>query len=148
MTAVLLLTACDSERSKPDSAVGQQAWAFADAYFNYDFKRAVELVTPESARWLQFAASNITQQDIDLLNSQDEPTTCDVGSIQQVNDSTFYATVSVTNYMQRDSIGQQMHVVDEGVFRLPVVRRDGKYYVRMEGLPRSERQSRAEAVDE
>ena len=116
--------------------------AFAEAYFNYDFKKAQRWVTPESVKWLQFAASNVSQEDIDLINEQEDEATVEVAEFEYVNDSVSVVTVEVQSFLQKDSIGKAGSMTDQAPFRLTVVERDGKPRVRMEGLPRSERQSR------
>ena len=140
---ILLLTSCIEQEPVPNAEARNRVQAFAEAYFNYDFQRAAELVTPESMKWLRFAASNITQQDIDMLNAQEMPTVVDVTDYWQApGDSTGTATVEVTDYLQKKTVGGSMQLVDEATFQLSVVEREGVYYVRMEGLPRSGRQSR------
>jgi len=52
------------------------------------------------------------------------------------------ATIEVSNYVRPTAIGSKPEVADKGLFLIPMVKRDGKWLVRMEGLPRSERQSR------
>ena len=44
----LLLTSCFEQESVPNAEARKRVQAFAEAYFNYDFQRAAELVTPES----------------------------------------------------------------------------------------------------
>ena len=143
IVTTLLLAACLEELSNFEEQARQQARRFAEAYFNYDLKRAMELATPESGKWLRFAASSVTQEDLDVINSQEEAASAVVDGISYVNDSMVIATVSVGHFFKKDSIGSLPHLVDgEERFPLTIVRREGKCYVRMEGLPRSERQSR------
>ena len=136
------LLGCEGNSSYPDEKVRERATAFAGAYFNYDFTSARKLVTEESVKWLEFAASNVTQEDVDLYNSVEEPATVEIDDYQYVNDTISIVTVLVENYLQKDSINRTATISDQGTFRLTLVLRDGKYYVRMEGPLRSERQSR------
>ena len=139
---ICFLASCEEKDQDPHAKARQRVSAFAEAYFNYDFGSALKLVTPESEKWLRFAASNMTQEDIDLLNAQQAAASVSVEDCASLNDSTTATTLRVTNFMVKDSIGRAGHIVDEALFRLLLVNRDGKYYVRMDGLPRSERQSR------
>ena len=103
---ILLLTSCLEQEPVPNAEARNRVQAFAEAYFNYDFQRAAELVTPESMKWLRFAASNITQQDIDMLNAQETPTVVDVTDYWQApGDSMGTATVEVTDYLQKKARG-------------------------------------------
>ena len=138
---VCFFAGCEEKEQDPHAKARQRASDFAEAYFNYEFEKARKLVTPESEKWLRFAASNVTQADVDLLNGQEAPAAVSVEDCEYVNDTTTAATVKVTDFMVKDSIGQSGHIADEGLFKLILVNRGGKYYVRMEGLLRSERQS-------
>ena len=65
----LSLAACDIIQRDSDKAT-DVAVQWGEAFFNCDYHAAEALCTPESRRWLQFAASNTTQQDLDLLKQQ------------------------------------------------------------------------------
>ena len=142
LTCLLGFVACNETPSTKDKKVENCARAFAEAYFNYDFLAAKELVTPESEKWLRFAASSITEEDVAQLNSMEQGAQAEVQDITLVDDSTSIAVVEVKEFLQKDSIGKAATIVDNAQFELVVLKREKKYYVRMEGLPRSERQSR------
>ncbi len=114
------------------------ALAFANAYFNYDFDEAAKFCTQDSRQWLAFAASNVYGADIEVLRNMEEGASANVTDVDILDgDSMAVATVEVTNFMQRDTIGKAGRVVDEAVFRLNLVRSDGSWKVRMANLPRS-----------
>lgn len=138
---LLLISACGQDTNDSDEKFSQQALAFGEAYFNYDYEDAAKLVTPESEKWLSFAASNITQEDIDLINSHDRATVT-VDDFTLNNDSTAMVTLIVKDFVQKDTLFRPASVTDEAEFQLEVVRREGKYFIKMEGLPQSERQNR------
>ncbi len=144
LSCLLGITACTGQRSSEMTVAEEVTTDFARAYFNYDYKRAQQYITPESKKWLRFAATNVTQQTLDLLNQRNEDKQTDVSleSSEVLNDSTQIVSVSVTNYVDTDSLGQQPFVREEAVYRMKVVCRDDKWMVRMEGLPRSEKRSR------
>jgi len=142
LIGALCLTACSESHHVRDEQVEECANAFAEAYFNYDFMEARERVAPESEKWLRFAASSMTQEDIDMLNAKSVMATTTVNGITTVNDTTAIAVVEVKDFLQKDSIGKTGSIVDEATFALTVIKRNKKYFVRMEGLPRSERQNR------
>ena len=143
MTAVAALTACsDGIGSQQQQAAGRVATDFAEAYFDMNYLRANDFVTTESAKWLAFVATNIGQEDIDVANTRNEGARVTLTSCEALNDTTCEALLEVDNYVAADSIGRPAVVRDGGVFRLKVVLRDGRWQVRMEGLPRSEKHSR------
>ncbi len=134
-TTVAFMAACTSQFSSSQNKAGHAATAFAEAYFNYDFAKATELTTPETAKWLRFAASNITQENINELNKRNEGAGVTLTDCEELSDTLCEAVVEVDNYMAIDSIGGPGVFRDGGVFRLTVVERDGRWMVRMEGLP-------------
>ena len=139
---ILIAVSCQNTSAQMDEEAERKATAFATAYFNYDFQAALETVTPESEKWLRFAASNVTQEVVNALNARNAAAIVEIADMYKTDDSTMTVNVVVSNFLLQDSIGQAGHTVEEGLFRLIVVKRDGKSYVKMEGLPRSEKQNR------
>lgn len=136
----LSLTACSMLRKDDDQATAV-AVEWGEAFFNCDYHAAEALCTPESRRWLQFAASNTTQHDLDMLRQQ----------AAQVEATEFFPeasdTLRVVELVVRNSVSPTIHggesaQVEEALFHVTVVRRNGSWQVRMASLPRSEKQSR------
>ena len=117
--ATVLMVGCDTAMSNGQKAC-DAAGAWADAYFNCDYKDAKGYVTDDSQKWLQFAASNTTEQDLKRL--------LEAGGAR--------VTLSVSNVLTATG------VADEGTFHVTVVKRDAGWQVRMEGLPQSGMRSR------
>ena len=136
----LSLTACSMLRKDDDQATAV-AVEWGEAFFNCDYHAAEALCTPESRRWLQFAASNTTQYDLDMLRQQ----------AAQVEATEFFPeasdTLRVVELVVRNSVSPTIHggesaQVEEALFHVTVVKRNGSWQVRMASLPRSEKQSR------
>ena len=99
MALTLSMTACSMIQSDDDKAT-EIAVQWGEAYFNCDFHAAEKLSTPESLRWLQFAASNTTQEDLDLLKQQ----AADVEAtdyIPEANDTLRVVELRVDHYLSR-----------------------------------------------
>jgi hypothetical protein len=142
MVAVATLTACSDNLSSLQEKAGRSATSFAEAYFNYDYVRANELITPESEKWIRYAATNTSQEDLDMLNTRSEAASIELLDCEQINDTTCEVLLQVDDYLAIDSIGRPGEFRSGDEFRLKTVLRDGKWQVRMEGLPRSEKHSR------
>ena len=142
LTAALLLVACVPSQSDTDEEAQEAATDFAEAYFNYDFKTAAKHSTPESEKWLRYAASNVTQEVVDLYNAQERRATTEVDDFYWNNDTTATVVIRISHYIADDSIAAAPRIAEEGLFRLTIVRRDGKMLVRMASPLRSEKQSR------
>ena len=135
----LSLTACSMLRDDDQATAVAVEWG--EAFFNCDYHAAEALCTPESRRWLQFAASNTTQHDLDMLRQQ----------AAQVEATEFFPeasdTLRVVELVVRNSVSPTIHggesaQVEEALFHVTVVKRNGSWQVRMANLPRSEKQSR------
>jgi hypothetical protein len=135
----LLLTACDMIQNDEDEATST-AIQWGEAFFNCDYHAAEALCTPESRRWLQFAASNTTQQDLDLLKqhaAQIEAT----DFFPEANDTLRVVELVVRNSVKPTVAVEEPSQVDEALFHTTVVKRNGSWLVRMASLPQSEKQS-------
>ena len=105
-------------------------------------------MTPDSEKWLQLAASNVTQDDLDLLYQQEERAEIDTENMEMtINDSVATAWVNVTNFLDMTAIGESGKISKEATFCLSLVRLDDKWKIKMEGLPRSEKRNRDAGSD-
>lgn len=142
LLVALVISACSEGVQEDMSAAEKSIQHFAEAYFNYDFQEAYELITPESRPWLRFAASNITQEDLDELNNRESYATIELSETSVINDTTIEARISVENYYKADSIGQPVRATDKvECYMLTAVKRGKQWLVRMEDLPKSEKHS-------
>lgn len=142
LSALAVLTACGDNLSSQQEKAGRAATAFAEAYFNYELSKAAGLTTPETKKWISFAASGLTQEDVDVLNTRNEAATVTLTACEMVGDTVCEACIVVDNYLAADSIGRPLQLRSDDDFRLTLVLRDGRWLVRMAGLPRSEKRSR------
>ena len=136
---VVLMMSCNTGFNGDDEAKGT-ATQWAEAYFNCDFKDAANYTTPESERWLRFAASNTTEEDLKLLNGGATASAEEYFTV--ANDTLRVVTVTVRNFLNATAVGAPAEIQQEGTFLVTVVYRNGEWKVRMEGLPRNEKQSR------
>lgn len=128
----------DKEKQRIEKCVT----GFTEAYFNFGLNEAAEYCTPESRKYLSFLASNIREEDLEELNKQEVTTSFEIEDVSLgANDSVAYAIITVENYMDVEKIEEVGRMVDKGKFRLKTVRRDSKWYVKMEGPLRNEMQN-------
>ena len=98
---VVLMASCNTGFNGDDEAQ-TTATQWAEAYFNCDFKDAANYATPESERWLRFAASNITEEDLKLVNGGATASAEEYFTI--ANDTLRVVTVTVRNFLAAKSI--------------------------------------------
>ena len=132
----ILVAGCDSGMTG-DQQARNAVEDWADAYFNCDFKDAKEYVTEESQKWLQFAASNTTEQDLKLLQEAGGAQITVSDDFEEANDTMRLVTLTVSNCLTAKSALSQ-----EATFKVRVVKREAGWQVRMEGLPQNGMQSR------
>ena len=134
---LLILTSCEGLLKTEEEKAGAEATAFATAYFNFKYQTAKEYVTEESEKWIVFAASNVTQADLDVINAE-EPAEVELLQSYLETDTTAVSVLNVTNYLSLDSVEGSVRHVEQGEFLIPLVKRDGRWKVRMANLLQSE----------
>lgn len=145
LSAAVLLAfyACDFLDKEGGDMADETATQWAEAFFNYQYDRAARFVTPESRKWISFAASNISEQDVEILRQQENMANIILLDCVQTNESTWTATIEVNHFLVRDSLDKAGHLVDTDTeFQVDIVERDKRMFVRMEGLPQSGMRSR------
>ena len=139
LLTAIMMASCNAGFESDDAAL-DAASKWADAYFSCDFHEAATYATPESDKWLRCAASNTTEQDLQVLQGNATATADDYFTV--ANDTLRVVTLHVRNFLKPAVVGATPQLQEEGTFLVTVVKRDGKWKVRMEDLPRSEKQSR------
>ena len=140
LSLTLALTACNMMQNDDDQATAI-AIEWGEAFFNCDYHAAEALSTPDSRRWLQFAASNTTQQDLDLLKQHAAEVEA-TDFFPEAKDTLRVVELAVRNSVKPTIAGEQPSQIEKAMFRTTVVKRNGSWLVRMASLPRSEKQSR------
>ena len=137
LLATALFASCNLSMND-DGTARETAMAWADAYFNCDFHEAEEYSTKESGKWLRFAASNVTEQDLQLLRERNAVAEADE-YFPVANDTLRVVRLTVRNYLAPKALGEPSQLAEEGHFNITVVKHDNNWKVKMEGMPRSEK---------
>lgn len=121
VAALCLASACSL---KDDAAVETCAKSFGQNYFNLRLQQASGLCTDRSYKWIEFYASNISQDDVDVLNTQTDSALCDIDDIDIDGDSA-RVKMTVRNFLLCDSIGRPGRMCKQGKCRL-TLRKEGE----------------------
>ena len=135
--AALLAGGC---RESSESRLRTEVDSFAVAYFNWNLERAAAFATEESRSWLAYAASQVHQEEVDLLRGMDEGAGCELGDISYPADSMALGEVRVRHFVGIDTLGRPGRLVEKAVYRLPAVFRGGRWRVHLSALPRAEKE--------
>lgn len=140
--SLLLTAACGSHSDGSEKQLIQTLDSFTVSYYNWQYHRALHFCTPESEPWLKFAASQVTQEDVEQLHKETEAT-YEIRSIEFTDDSTALANITVFNFLQLDTIGQKPHHVGKADFILRMVlpAAEKKWKVNLTQLPRPEKRN-------
>ena len=135
LTSVYTLTGCQSHQGDEDQ-LENDIDSFATYYFNWQFPKTLKYCTQSSEPWLRYAASNVHQADVDLLRTKAEDATIEINDIDFSDDGA-NATVSITvyNFLQMDSIGQDPQLIEQADFQLPMCMEKGLWKIKLEKLP-------------
>lgn len=140
-TSLYTLTGCQAHEGSEEQ-LENNLDSFATYYYNWQFPKAIKFCTASSEPWLKYAASNVHEADVELLRNKAEDATVEINDIDFSDDGA-NATVSITvyNFLQMDTIGQEAHLVEEADFHLPMSIENGVWKIRMVNLPQSERRN-------
>lgn len=118
--AVLVLCSCESHAGSARQ-LKKEVDSFSVYYFNWQFHQARRFVTPSSEKWLRYAASQVHQADIELLQQKELPATCEINEVVYSDDDrSAIAHVTIRNYLRMDTIGKAASVVDAANFDIPL----------------------------
>lgn len=135
MGLLSLMVSCGQQGS--ERQLKEDIDSFATHYFNWQFEQAIPYCTPTSKVWLQFAASNVHPEDIDILRNRDEGASIELGEIHDTdNDSIAYIDLTVRNYVRMDTIGKPAQVIEEDQYSIPLLYQNEQWKVDLKGIPR------------
>ena len=120
VAALCLASACSL---KDDAAVESCAKSFGQNYFNLRLQQASGLCTDRSYKWIEFYASNISQNDVDVLNIDDIDIDGDSARVK----------MTVRNFLLCDSIGRPGRMCKQGKCRLTLRKEGGTWKVDLDG---------------
>lgn len=132
---IAVFTGCQPHEGSEDQ-LKADADSFATLYYNWHFPKAAKYCTPESERWLRYAASNVHQGDIDQLHKKAEDATIEITDVDFGDDEvSAIITLKVNNFLQMDTIGQEAHLIPQAEVQIPMEMHGQKWKVKLEKLP-------------
>lgn len=134
-TGLFVLTGCQPHEGSEDQ-LKADVDSFATYYFNWHFPKASKYCTHESELWLRYASSNVNEADIEQLHQKEEDASIEITDVDFGDDEvSAIVTLSVSNFLQMDTIGEAAHLIKQANFQLPMVIQQGKWKVKLEKLP-------------
>ena len=141
-----LLVGCDGHKAAFSPQFNGCVDSFACHYFNWQLDKAAKFCTPESKKWLQFAASQVQPEDLEQIRKMPDNFAyayeITKGSAQGVAAE---VALSVENFYVLDSIGKPGHPQDKGTFHLQLVKQGETWKVSLGSLPRMDKKQQGKA---
>ena len=141
LSLILNLCSC-SWNSETDKEVETCAIGFAQNFYSFNFNKAAEYCLPEDMKYLRFYVSSIREEDLDSLSESEELPDISVQEIsyeENQDDSIALATCEIKNAYILKEIGRKASKEKLFTTSLPLVKREGKWYVKMEALQQNEK---------
>lgn len=130
-----------SPREDEEEEITAVADQFVKNYFNFNLKESCKFCTTESVVWLKFIASNMSTDDIKTLKAQKEEASCKATKVKIINDTMAVARYTVYNYLRIDTLGKAGEITDRACYDITLVKRLGKWKIRMEGPLQNEKRN-------
>ena len=123
-------SACSHE---DENTVERRAWQFAQHYFNLRYRQAAQLCTGSSLKWIKYRAANISQSDLDTLNSQADTAECAIDAISYDGNS---ATVrfTVKNFLRCDSVNGKASICKTQQFEMAMKKHGDTWFAQLDSL--------------
>ena len=135
-----LLVGCDVRKVAFSREFDGSVDSFAVYFFNWRLDKAAQFCTPDSKKWLQFAASQVQAEDLEQMKNLPNNFAYSY-EITQGDTKGVAAEVAlnVENFFVLDSIGKPGRLKDSATFPLRLVKQDGTWKVKLDGLPRMDK---------
>lgn len=129
LTVIFSVYSCRERET--EEFIQERVDSFAVHYFNWHYPQCVKYVTPESKKYIEMLASNVTENNVDMLRSMSEDAQVEINDIILTDDSNAKVFVTVHNYLAADTIGRDIKFHEEGTAELKLVRKADFWYVDM-----------------
>ena len=99
----------------------QRVDSFATHYYNWQLEKCVSQVTPESKRKLELMATNMTQEDVDILKSAETVASYEIENID-INGSEATVNIHVYDYYSAIEIDKPLQLTEQSRHSLHLVK--------------------------
>lgn len=136
VSALLLLAACVNSHQGSEKQLKENVDSFCQTYFAWQFPEATAFCTDSSRQWLSYAASNVHEEDVEMLRNMNEGTSHEIKELNYDSDSTATVSVIVSNVLVMDTIGKVAHIVDHAQYLIPLKYEKDSWRVNLSSLLR------------
>lgn len=131
LSLFILMVSFSCKGKEESEYVQVRADSFATHYFNWQFEKCMKFVTPESRKYLQFAASNVTEGNVEMLRSMPEDAIVEIEDVTIEDMNHAFVKVSIHNFLAVDTIGREAKTHESGKATIRMVKKDNNWLVEM-----------------
>lgn len=136
-TATYFWQSCSAGEFSDEEDLKEVADSFATKYFNWRFPEAMAYTTESSAQWIRYAASNVSQEDVDALRMKNTNATVAIDNVSiNYTDSTATVDITVKDALMMDTIGTTANLKATASYTLNAEKRGGQWKIKLDGMPR------------
>jgi len=128
LSVFILIAAFSCQGKEEVDNIQERADSFATHYFNWQYEKCLKYVTPESKKYLQLAASNVTEGNVELLRSLPEDANVEIEDVVFEDDKHVEIDLTIHNYLAVDTIGRPAKFLNSGEAKFKMVK-DGQYWL-------------------
>lgn len=133
------MLSCNSSKEEAHR-IGERVDSFAIYYFNWQYEEATKYCTQSSKKWLEFAASQVNEEDLKILRTPKEELTTEIISIDYNNsEQNAMVRLCVKNFIESQSFNEVPIKKDKAIFNLHLIKEKSEWKIKMEALPQSEK---------
>lgn len=123
---VFLIVACSHT---PLGQAEKTAVDFSKAIYTLKLDEAKKYCTPNGAKLIEFIASNLKEEDIDVLKDAGDVKISVIGSTVDPGDSTATVNLKISNYLQINLMGGKSTIEKEKEEKVDLVKVGDKWLV-------------------
>ena len=141
LSLICSLCGC-SWNKETDKEIESCAVGFATSFYSFNFAKASKYCLPEEIKYLSFYVSGIREEDLDSLSEEEELPDISVQDIsyeENHEDSIAIATCEIRDAYILKEIGRKASKRELQTISIPLVKRNGRWYIRMEALQQNEK---------
>lgn len=132
-----ITAACTTDKEK--QAIEDTATQFAASYFGCHYDKAMKLCDEESRKWIVFTATNVTDRDLEILNSSSDEPCFNIKDINIDNDTAATVVVEANNYLNISAIDTVATMSKAGTYTLRLRHTADGWRVALRAVPAPER---------
>lgn len=126
----LTVSGCEKSSRSDKETMISVADSFANAFYNFNYGKAIALCDSDSRKAIYFFCGNLTEKDMEIIRNAPQGASVTVTDADCDEDRSGSVVVTVNDFFSKDSIGVTGTIKKEESYRLPLRKINGRWIVR------------------